>query len=79
LAAAQADLVALRVARQRGELLNVGEVERKWSGILTGVRSGVLAAPSRIGARLPHLSADDVGMIDAELRAVLTDVAHDGG
>jgi hypothetical protein len=32
LAAAQADLVALKVASQRGELLDAGAVEREWGG-----------------------------------------------
>ena len=56
----QADLVALRVAEQRGELLDAGEVEREWISILTAVRSGYLAIPRRIGAQLPHLSPADV-------------------
>src|SRR5215207_3515880 len=44
LASAQADLIELRTKRQRGEVLDAGEVERIWSSILTTVRSGVLAA-----------------------------------
>jgi phage terminase Nu1 subunit (DNA packaging protein) len=68
LASAQADLVALRVARQRGELLDAGEVEREWSDILRTVRSGVLAVP----ARLTQLGPQDRAALDAELRRALT-------
>src|SRR5215204_927230 len=53
LAAAQADLVALKVARQRGELLDAKAVEAEWTDVLRTVRSGLLAVPSRVGARLP--------------------------
>jgi hypothetical protein len=42
------------------------------------VRGGILAIPRRIGARLPHLTPADVAAFDAELRAVLTELAHDG-
>ena len=51
LASAQADLVALRVAKQRGGLLDAREVEREWTDVLRVVRSGMLALPSRVGAQ----------------------------
>lgn len=38
------------------------------------VRSSVLAAKSRIGNRLPHLSRTDLVEIDDELRATLTTI-----
>jgi phage terminase Nu1 subunit (DNA packaging protein) len=79
LAAAQADLVALRVARQRGELLDAKAVEAEWSDILRTVRSGCLAIPSRVGPRLPQLTPADLAEVDEEVRAVLTELGHDGG
>jgi hypothetical protein len=54
----------LKAAKMRGELLDAGEVERTWGGILRTVRAGLLAIPSRCGARIPHLSAADVLEID---------------
>jgi phage terminase Nu1 subunit (DNA packaging protein) len=47
---------------------------RKWSGILRKVRAAILAVPSRVAARLPHLSRADVAEIDAEVRAALTEM-----
>jgi len=41
---------------------------------LRKVRAGVLAAPSRCASRLPHLTPHDISEIDAELRAVLTEI-----
>jgi phage terminase Nu1 subunit (DNA packaging protein) len=55
-----------------GDLLDAREVEREWSDILRTVRSGCLAIPSRVGSRLPHLTRDDVEVIEREIRGVLT-------
>jgi hypothetical protein len=69
----------LKAARQRGSLLDAGAVEAEWSGILRTVRAGMLAVPSRVAQRLPHLTAHDVAEIDREVRDVLTEVGNDGG
>jgi phage terminase Nu1 subunit (DNA packaging protein) len=69
LAAAQADLNELKAARMRGELVEASAVEAEWSVILRRVRAGMLAVPSRVAARLPHLSRHEVAEIDAEIRA----------
>lgn len=74
LAAAQADLNELKAAKLRGELVEASAVEAEWSGVLRTVRAGLLAVPSRVAARLPHLSKHDVAEIDAEIRAALTDL-----
>lgn len=74
LAAAQADLAELKAAEKRGTLLEAAAVEAEWSGVLRTVRAGMLAVPSRVAQRLPHLTAHDVAEIDAEVRAVLSEV-----
>jgi terminase small subunit / prophage DNA-packing protein len=56
LAKEQADVLALRNAALRRTLLDAAAVEREWLDILRGVRAGILAVPSRVGARLPHLT-----------------------
>lgn len=77
LAREQAENVALKNRKARGELLDRGEVEREWSDILRKVRAGVLASTSRIRNRLPHLTIDDAEAIDRELREVLTELGDD--
>ena len=42
--------------------------------MLRTVRAGMLAVPSRVSQRLPHLTAHDVAEIDAEVRTVLTEI-----
>jgi phage terminase Nu1 subunit (DNA packaging protein) len=78
LAAAQADLNELKAAKIRGELVEASAVEAEWSGILRTVRAGMLAVPSRVAARLPHLSKHDVAEIDAEIRAALNEIGSEG-
>jgi phage terminase Nu1 subunit (DNA packaging protein) len=72
LAREQADHVALKNATLRGSMLDAGAVEREWGDVLRGLRAGMLAVPSRCGARLAHLTPHDIAEIDAEVRAVLT-------
>jgi hypothetical protein len=45
------------------------------SDILRTVRAEMLALPCRCGAWLPHLSTHDIAEIDAEIQAVLAEVA----
>lgn len=76
LARASAEKIEVQNAKARGQLLAAADVEKAWAGVLRDVRAGVLAAPSRIGSRLPHLSAYDVTEIARELSAVLAELAE---
>jgi phage terminase Nu1 subunit (DNA packaging protein) len=74
----QADQLVIKNAVARGELLDADEVERTWGGVLRGVRAGLLAVPSRIGARFPHLTPVDIDAIDREVRDALAEIVSDG-
>jgi phage terminase Nu1 subunit (DNA packaging protein) len=77
LAAAQANLAEIKAAKLRGSLVEAAEVEATWGGVLRTVRASMLAVPSRVSQRLPHLTAHDVADIDAEVRAALTEIGGD--
>lgn len=68
---AQADSIEIKNAASRGELLEAAEVERQWATILRDCRAGLLAVVSRVGAKLPHLTAHDLAEIDREIRRTL--------
>jgi phage terminase Nu1 subunit (DNA packaging protein) len=68
---ALADLRQLEVQKRRGELLEAEAVAREWGDLCRTVRAGVLAVPSRIRQRVPSLRAQDVDVIDRELRDAL--------
>jgi phage terminase Nu1 subunit (DNA packaging protein) len=74
LAAAQADVAEIKAAKLRGSLVEAAEVEAAWSGVLRTVRAGMLAVPSRVSQRLPHLTAADVAVIDRGVRDALIEV-----
>lgn len=76
LAREQADAVALKNAALRGDLVPAADVTREWAEVLRKVRAGVLAVPSRVRAALPQLTAADVAVLDAEIRATLEGLAH---
>jgi phage terminase Nu1 subunit (DNA packaging protein) len=71
----QADAVELKNAEKRGEMVSAADVKSTWSGILRDLRAGLLAIPSRVQTRLPHLTSHDIKTIDSEIRDVLTEIA----
>ena len=75
LASQQADVMALRAARERGEMVPAKEVTARWRGLLTAVRSRFLAIPSRIRAQIPHLTRPEVDIIGDEIRDALEGLA----
>lgn len=72
---AAAQKIEIQNAAARGELLPASAVASEWAGILRTVRAGLLAVPSRVSARLGHLSGHDLSEIDLEIRAVLAELA----
>jgi phage terminase Nu1 subunit (DNA packaging protein) len=75
LARRQAEKLELSLAASRAELVNSADVEREWQNILRDVRSALLAVPSRVGSKLPHLTAHDVAEIGVEIKAALEGLA----
>lgn len=59
------------VKQSRGKLHETEVCERKVADDYRMVRSGMLAVPNRVRARLPHLTAEDIRVLDEEIRAAL--------
>lgn len=77
LAKEQADAHEMKNAISRGELVEADHVRRVWADTLRKVRAAILASPSRLRQRLPHLTAHDVEALDGELRRALSEAATD--
>jgi phage terminase Nu1 subunit (DNA packaging protein) len=73
----QAEVAALKAAQLRGDLVPAVEVEARWRRDLTALRSRLLAVPSRIRTRQPHLSRDEIQAVEDEIRAALEELAGD--
>lgn len=76
-ARAQAETLELKLKEARGELVRAVEVERTWAEILRGVRSRVLAVPSRLRAEV-SLGGATAEALDRELRAALAELGEGG-
>lgn len=70
----QADRAALGNAQARGELVPAAAVEAEWASVATALRARLLALPSQVNQRLPHLTAAEVEAIDREVRDALTEL-----
>lgn len=71
---AETELLRIKTAKLRGELIPVADVEAEWSALVTDARQRLLAVPSRLGTKL-GLSREQVAIADAEIRAALTALA----
>jgi phage terminase Nu1 subunit (DNA packaging protein) len=72
---AQADSVEHKLAVTRGEFLPAAEVEMTWSDALRRVRTAMFTVPSRLGAKLSHLTAHDLNTVYEVVRDVLEETA----
>lgn len=72
-AAAEARLKELRLAREEGRLVAVEDVEAEWTRKVVTARARLLALPARVRA---PLGPEAAAMVDAEIRAVLADLAQ---
>jgi hypothetical protein len=52
---------------------------REWSGVRWTVRAGMLAVPSRVAARRPHLSKHAIAEIVIEIRTALDEIGNARG
>jgi phage terminase Nu1 subunit (DNA packaging protein) len=68
----QGDLAETRSKIDDGALVETAVVLDRWSTRLRGVRSLVMAIPSRASARISHLTKKDVNEIDDIVRDRLT-------
>lgn len=79
LAREQADHTALKNAQLRRELIPATEVSARWEDVVRRVRARLLAVPSRVRARRPGFSLQDVEAVDCEVRAALEGLAETHG
>ncbi|MCF3935020.1 hypothetical protein L1787_16570 [Acuticoccus sp. M5D2P5] len=75
LAREQREAQAIKNLVARKEALPREEVLSRWSTILRNVSARMRAVPSRVRAQRPHLTREDVDLIDEEIRLALTEAA----
>jgi hypothetical protein len=68
-------IATMELTLKRGELVPVEEARTAVAEKFVAVRTRLLGLPIRIRQRLPHLSAEDVRVIDALIRETLEELA----
>lgn len=72
----KARLAKLEYDERSAKLVDADAVKVKFAGMVAGARSRMLTIPSKCKGRIPHLSIDDVAVIDALIREGLEDLAN---
>lgn len=76
----QANLLELERKQKEGLLLPVDQVEKVWANSITIAKTKLLAVPSRLRQRIPHLTLEEIAIAEALIRESLEELASgDGG
>jgi len=75
LAKLQADRVELEIQRERGQLVDAEAIKVAYVTIVTQARNRLLAVPGAAKGHLPHLTVDEVEMLEGLIAAALEEVA----
>lgn len=76
---AAADHAELELAQRRGELIPIADARRDVVEKFTIVKTRILAVPSRVAQRLPHVASFVLPVLDELLREALDELAEGGG
>lgn len=61
-----------------GKLVPAGVIEAKYVGLMTALRNRVLGVPSEAKGKIPHLTVDEIEILEDLIVAALEEVAAEG-
>jgi hypothetical protein len=62
-----------------GELVEAKKIQIEWQKIVTRAKTKLLAVPSKVRARIPHMTAGDMATVEEEIREALEELAGEAG
>lgn len=71
----KANLLELERKTKEGLLLKREDVERAWGEIITIAKTKLLAVPTRVRQRIPHLTLDEIEIINELQREALQEIS----
>jgi hypothetical protein len=74
----KANLLELERKQKEKLLLPADQVERVWANTVATVKTKLLAVPTRLRQRIPHLSLEEVAIADELIRESLQELAEEG-
>lgn len=75
IAAAKAQMAVLELNEKKGTLVNAEQVIAKYTGLITAARNKILGVPSEAKQRMPHMTMDDIEILEDLLAEALAEVA----
>ena len=75
----QANLLELERRQKEGLLVERKAVEATWAKVITDSKTKLLGVPSRAKARIPHLSLEEVEILNVLIREALEELSVEGG
>ena len=71
----KANLLELERKQKEKQLLPADQVERVWANTVATVKTKLLAVPTRLRQRIPHLTLEEVAIADELIRESLSELA----
>ncbi len=74
----QANLLELERKQKEGLLLPMDQVQKAWDTSVTIAKTKLLAVPTRMRQRIPHLTLEEIAIAEELIRESLEELASDG-
>lgn len=71
------EIQEMKLAQIKGEVLSLDEVSENWSSFARKVKTAVLAIPTKLRQKLPHLTNADGDVMRKTVRRILQDLAKE--
>jgi hypothetical protein len=75
----QANLLEIERRQKEGQLVERESVLSTWAQLINSAKSKLLAVPTTVRQRIPHLTAEEADVIDVVIRAALADLTEAAG
>jgi hypothetical protein len=75
----QANLLEIERRQKEGQLVERESVLGTWAQLINSAKSKLLAVPTTVRQRIPHLTAEEAEVIDVVIRAALADLTEAAG
>lgn len=72
----KARMARLEYEEAAGKLVNAEEFRTKFATLITTARTHMMAVPSKAKGRIPHLSIDDIAVLNQLIREALEDLSR---
>jgi phage terminase Nu1 subunit (DNA packaging protein) len=70
------DRMQFEFDRERGRMVDAEEFGEAMTTVCRGLRVHFMQVPTRVSGRAPHLSREDIGLVDDEVRNALLEVSE---